>query len=145
MAHNTHSFSLREFGGGPTYRRRGLAVLTFLLTLLLSGCGEHEGTFSFSGKAVNRLECTLATQSISEQDFGYIIALDTPDSIGADYIDNNGDTHSNCVILYRTHTRFEEGNTISGRMYIDPDYPRAICAYHYTRLGLPEGVCEKLD
>ena len=122
-----------------------LLVFSFYLLVFLAGCGEHEGTFSFSGKAIYRLECTLATQSIAEQDFGYVLELDTPADIGADYYDTENNVHHNCVILYRTHTRLEENDSISGRMYLDPDYSNAICAYHYGHLGLPEGVCEKLD
>ena len=121
-----------------------LLVFSFYLLVFLAGCGEHEGTFDFSGIACGYVECTLGTQSISEQDHGYIIALDTPDSIGADYYDADGVLYTNCVILYRTHYRFYEGDRVSGRMYLDPDYSRAICAYH-SHLGLPEGVCEKLD
>lgn len=116
----------------------------FCLLLSLSGCKEHEGTFSFSGTACGYVECTMATQSISEQDHGYVVALDTPENTGGDYTDDDGILHHNCVILYRTHTRFYEGDKISGRMYIDPDYSKAICAYHY-HLDIPEGVCEKLD
>ena len=120
-------------------------VFSFYLSVFLAGCGEHEGTFDFSGKAIYRLECTMPTQSISEQDFGYILELTNPSDIGADYTDGDGTVHHNCVILYRTHTQFEENDIVSGRMYLDEDYSNAICSYHYTRLGLPEGVCEKLD
>ncbi len=119
-------------------------LLSSSLLLLLAGCGEHEGTFDFSGTAIYRLECTLPTQSISEQDFGYILELTTPEDIGADYYDADGNVHHNCVILYRTHNLFYDGDAVSGRMYLDPDYSKAICAYH-AHLDIPEGVCEKLD
>ncbi len=126
-----------------TRTRISLTVCSISL-LLLTGCGEHEGAFDFSGTACGYLECTMATQSISEQDHGYIIALDTPDSIGLDYYDDEGTLYHNCVILYRTHYRFFSGDKVSGRMYLDEDYSKSICAYHY-HLGLPEGVCTKLD
>lgn len=119
-------------------------VFSLSLLVLFAACGEHEGTFDFSGTACGYVECTLATQSISEQDHGYVIALDTPDSIGDDYYDADGNVHPNCVILYRTHYRFYDGDKVAGRMYLDPDYSKAICAYH-SHLGLPEGVCEKLE
>ena len=129
----------------PMKKTLSLLVFSFYLLVFLSGCGEHEGTFSFAGTAIYRLECTLPTQSISEQDFGYILELDTPEEIGADYYDADGNVHHNCVILYRTHTQLGENDKVSGRMYLDDDYSKAICTYHYSKLGLPEGVCERLD
>ena len=77
-------------------------------------------------------------------DHGYVIDLDTPADIGGEYYDDYGNLHHNCVILYRTHNRFYDGDAVSGRMYLDPDYSKAICAYH-AHLDIPEGVCEKLD
>ena len=124
--------------------RVGLLVFSITLLFSLAGCKEHEGTFGFSGTACGYIECTMATQSISEQDHGYIVALDTPTGIGSDYTDADGNLHTNCVILYRTRSRFHEGDIISGRMYLDDDYSKAYCAYH-SHLGIPEGVCEKLD
>lgn len=119
-------------------------LLSSSLLLLLAGCGEHEGTFDFSGTACGYIPCTVESQSISEQDHGYVIDLDTPEGIGGEYYDDYGNLHHNCVILYRTHNRFYDGDAVSGRMYLDPDYSKAICAYH-AHLDIPEGVCEKLD
>ena len=100
-------------------------------------------TFEFKGKVVYFLECTGMVTSISEYDMGYIISLQTPDSIGADFTVNNT-THHNCVILYHTRSRFQNGDVISGRMYLDNKYSAAYCNFHHDT-GLPEGVCYSLD
>lgn len=119
-------------------------LLIILLPLLLCGCKKKAETFPFSGTVCGYLQCTLATASISEIDFGYVVSLTTPDSIGKDYNSGNNQTFHNCVIIYRTRYRYHDGDKISGTMYLDDKYSKAYCNYHYT-LDLPEGVCYSLD
>ena len=114
------------------------------LLVCLSGCKKKVEDFAFSGVAIDRVECTMMTQSISEQDWGFVIELTTPSDIGGDYYDAQSNVHHNCVLLYRTRYNFVENDKVSGRMYLDDEYSKSYCAYH-SRLGLPEGVCSQLD
>lgn len=119
-------------------------LLIFVIPLLLNSCGKKADTFAFSGTVHGYLQCTMATASITEMDFGYIVSLTEPDSIGKDYISNDGHVYKNCVIIYRTRYRFYDGDEISGTMYLDDKYSKAYCNYHYP-IDLPEGVCYSLD
>ncbi len=120
--------------------------LSLILTTLLFftvGCGKRADTFVFSGKVIDYYNCTLGSASISEMDFGYVVNLDTPDSIGSEYT-TDGITYTNAILLYRTRAHYTDGDTISGTMYLDDNYSKAYCQYHYY-LGIPEGVCYTLD
>lgn len=120
-----------------------LTLIAFA-TLLLCGCKDNTETFAFKGVVCGWSQCSLSTASISEMDFGYIVSLISPDTIGINYTDAQGRTHPNCVLLYRTRYRFYDGDSISGTMYLDDDYSKAYCSYH-DQHGLPEGVCYRLD
>jgi spore coat protein U-like protein len=120
-----------------------LTILLAALTLLMVSCGKRTDTFAFSGTVIGYYNCTLNSASISEMDFGYVVNLDTPDSVGGEYI-SNGVTYKNAILLYRTRARYGEGETISGTMYLDDNYSKAYCQYHF-HLGIPEGVCYTLD
>lgn len=120
------------------------SLLLAVLPLLLTSCGKNENTFAFEGVVLDYVQCTsYAVTSISEFDFGYIIDITTPDSIGGDYT-LNGVTHHNCVILYRTKAQYYQDDSIRGTMYLDDKYSRAYCNFH-AGLGLPEGVCYSLE
>lgn len=118
-------------------------LLAALTALIAAGCGKKADTFAFSGRVVGYVDCTMSSASVSEMDFGYIVDLDTPDSVGGAYA-SDGKTYSNAVILYRTRARIGQGEEISGTMYLDDNYSRAYCSYHYN-WGIPEGVCYTLD
>ena len=115
-----------------------------LIPLLLVSCGKNENTFDFSGKVVGYVDCTLNPTSISEMEFGYVVALDSPDSVGRDYTASDGIVMHNCVIHYRTKARYYDGDPISGSMFFDDRYSRAYCQIHRD-YDLPEGVCYSLD
>ena len=132
-----------------TNKRYVMKRIFFLLMVsapvwVLTSCKPKADEFAFDGKAIYRVECTLMSQSISEQDWGYVLELSAPDSLGGDYYDVHGEVHHNCIVLYRTRYQFTENDRVSGMMYLDEDYSRSLCAYHH-HLGLPEGVCTKLD
>lgn len=120
-----------------------LSLILSALLLLTAGCGKRTDTFPFSGKVIGYYNCTLNSASISEMDFGYVVSLDTPDSIGSEYT-TDGITYTNAILLYRTRASYHDGDAISGTMYLDDDYSKAYCQYHYN-LGIPEGVCYTLD
>lgn len=114
------------------------------MLLLLTSCGKNADAFQFEGTVRGFVNCTMATASISEMDFGYVVELSSPDSVGAKYVSQDGDVYQNCVVLYRTRTRLFDGDAISGEMYLDDKYSRAYCSYH-VKLDLPEGVCYRLN
>lgn len=118
--------------------------LILALAVLFASCNSKRAdTFKFEGTIHGYLECSLATTSIMDLDFGYVVSLITPDSIGNDYT-VDGKTYHNCVILYHTRARYYDCDTIRGTMYLDDKYSRAYCNYH-IQTGLPEGVCYTLD
>lgn len=124
--------------------KKSFLLLSFCLLLLTVGCKKNMDTFPFKGKVVGYVNCTMSTATISEIDFGYVVALTIPDSVGNAYTNENGTKYNHCVVIYRTRQRCHEGDEISGTMYLDDDYSRAYCNYHFN-LGLPEGVCYTLD
>ncbi len=119
-------------------------ILLLLIPLLLCGCKKRVDDFAFKGKVVGYVQCSGMVSSISEFDMGYVIALDTPESIGGDYTFTEKKVYHNCVILYHTRSRLQNDETISGRMYLDDQYSAAYCNFHFET-GLPEGVCLSLD
>lgn len=96
------------------------------LALMASSCVDHDD-FAFSGTVVDYEECT------SMFDFGYAIALTSPDSIGSDYVTRTGETYKNVVVAYGADRILKEDEQLSGRMYLDPNYSRTECNYHYDR------------
>lgn len=120
-----------------------IVALTFLLPV---SCKKNENIFDFSGEVVEYVDCTMNMTSITEMDFGYVVALSKPDSIGRDYTDinNKAIVHHNCVIIYRTKARYYDGDSISGEMWLDDRYSKAYCQIHVD-YDLPEGVCYSLD
>lgn len=119
------------------------SLLLVALAILMVSCGKRTDTFAFSGKVIDYYSCTLNSARVSEMDFGYVVNLDTPDSIGGEYV-SDGVTYKNAILLYRTKARYGSGEKISGTMYLDDNYSRAYCQYHFN-LGIPEGVCYTLD
>ena len=115
-----------------------------LMPLVFASCGKPDNVIDFSGTMVDYLECTSPYVSISEIDFGLVLSLDTPDSIGKEYTDPFGEKYTNCVVLYRTKSRYKVGEKVSGSMYLSDKYSAAYCQFHYNH-GLPEGVCYSLD
>lgn len=117
------------------------------ILLLAAGCKSDKDDFEFKGTVCGYHQCTLSGASISEQDWGYIIDLESPSSIGGQYfedIDGKHIEHNNAVLLYKTRTRLKDGETVSGRMYLDEEYSKAYCSYH-AKLDIPEGVCTAID
>lgn len=119
-------------------------LFAMAVALLLASCGKNKDAFEFEGTVRGFVNCTMATATISEMDFGYVVEVSSPDSIGADYVNSEGKVLHNCVVLYRTRTRIYEDEPISGEMYLDDKYSRAYCSYHFD-LGLPEAVCYRID
>ena len=121
-----------------------LILFLAVMPMLFCSCNKPDNVFDFSGTMVDYLECTMQYASISDFDYGMVLSLDTPDSIGKPYTDPTGEKFQNCIVLYRTRSRFRIGEKVSGSMYLDEKYSKAYCQIHYD-LNLPEGVCYSLD
>lgn len=119
-------------------------IIILMVPLLMCGCKKKVSDFPFEGKVVGMVQCTMMTTSISEYDIGYIVNLTVPDSVGGDYMADKNVLYHNCVILYHTRSRFYDGDSIKGRMYLDDKYSAAYCNYHFD-LGIPEAVCYSLE
>ena len=129
-------------------KRHSLFLLALAAVILVSGCKKREDTFEFQGIVRGSCQCSGVSTSITDIDFGYIIELSTPDSIGKDYYYVDEHQHTillhNCVRIYKTHARLYDGDAVSGTMYLDEKYSAAYCTWH-PKDGLPEGVCYTLD
>ena len=112
--------------------------------MFVTGCKKPDNVFDFSGTMVDYLECTMPSVGISDFDYGLVLSLDKPDSVGKPFTNIYGDKYENCVILYRTKSRYMIDDKVSGSMYFSDKYSDAYCQIHH-RLDLPEGVCYSLD
>lgn len=124
--------------------KKYLLIVVAALMMLTSCRKNPDEIFSFEGTIVDSYNCTLV-MSVSDFDYGYVVQLDTPDSVGEKYIDATGAIYDNCVLLYRTKMVLPLDEHVSGELYFDDKYSRAYCSYHYPNLGLPEAVCYRLD
>lgn len=122
----------------------GIMGLILCGSICLSSCKKHVDDFDFTGTVIGVRDCSSMSMSISELDWGYIVEVSSPEGIGAEYYDNDGKKHTNVVILYGTKTRLSDQEKLSGRMYMDENYSRSYCNYHYSD-GVPEAVCSELD
>ena len=121
-----------------------LLLIAAIIPLLVTGCKKPDNVFDFSGTMVDYLECNMPSVGISDFEYGLVLSLDKPDSVGKPFTNIYGEKYENCVILYRTKSRYMIDDKVSGSMYFSDKYSDAYCQIHH-RLDLPEGVCYSLD
>lgn len=109
---------------------------SILLVLLLVGCQKHT-EIEFAGTVTGIRQCTSA--SYLDQNVGYIVQLEYPDSIGAT-IETSEGVASGIIVLYEPNRIIRVNNHIHGTFYLDDKYSRSNCSLHYTDYELPEGV-----
>ncbi|MBQ1409134.1 MAG: hypothetical protein IIY87_05195 [Bacteroidales bacterium] len=112
-------------------------VIILAVVAMFAGCKEYDD-FDFAGTVVDYEECN----GISEM--GYAIELSSPDTLGGDYTTHSGKEYHNVVVVYGSDRLLKENSKVSGRIYIDNDYSRSTCNYHYTDRDVPEAVFTKL-
>ncbi len=105
-------------------KTRLIAIL--LLAALAVSCDNYED-FEFSGQVVYYEECTQAPN------LGYIIVLDSPDSVGGPYVVDGVTLFNNAVVVYGADRLLAEGDRVKGRIYLDPKYSKTECWIHYNR------------
>ena len=118
------------------------ALLTIAASLLcLMGC-NHYDDFSFSGTVIDAETCT------DLQNLGYVVELSSPSDMGGDYLAADTIVHHNVVVIYGSDRMLRVGNRIEGKIYIDNNYSKSTCSYHYSgrRINgdVPEACFTKL-
>mgnify|MGYP003346824056 CR=1 FL=1 len=89
-------------------------LLLLLLPLLLTGCGKNHETFQFTGTIHGVLDCSMPSASIFDLEFGYIVSVITPDSIGKDFAYYIGGNFSyNRCLCYIIKTYSADSSTIN--------------------------------
>ena len=113
---------------------------SMLLALLLASCTKHQ-EIEFAGTVTGIRQCSAA--SILDQNVGYIVKLDYPDSVGGT-IETDDGVASGLIVLYEPSRIIRVDDHIHGAFYLDDKYSRANCSVHYNDYELPEGVFTEL-
>ncbi len=106
-----------------------------LLTAALAACQKHPEV-DFAGTVTGIRQCT---GMYLDNNVGYIVQLDYPDSLGATITTDEG-TASGIIVLYEPDRVIHVDDHIHGSFYLDDKYSRTNCSLHYTDYELPEGV-----
>lgn len=114
-----------------------LTLLALLLTL--TACKKHP-EIDFAGTVIDIRHCT---SSYLDNNVGYMVQLDYPDSIGGTISTDEG-TATGLIVLYEPDRIVRVDDHIHGSFYLDNKYSKANCALHYTDYELPEGVFTEL-
>ena len=114
-------------------------ILALALSCCLAAACTDYDDFEFTGTVVDCESCIGLTE------FGYVVSLSAPDTIGGSYLTTSGVTTTNTIFIYGADRLLKEGNRITGRIYLDPNYSKATCHYHYPDRDLPEAVFTKLE
>ena len=112
--------------------------IAVIMASMFSACVDHDD-FAFTGTVVDYEQCTSITE------MGYAIALSSPDTIGGDYETRKHETFHNVVVVYGADRMLHANDNVSGRIYLDPNYSKTQCSYHYTDRDVPEAVFTKLE
>lgn len=115
-------------------------LLLAALAATAASCQKHP-EIDFAGTVINIRQCT---GSFLDNNVGYIVQLDYPDSIGGT-ISNEEGTASGLIVLYEPNRVIHVNEHIHGSFYLDDKYSRANCSVHYSDFDLPEGVFTKVS
>ncbi|MBR1793337.1 MAG: hypothetical protein IJ764_06845 [Bacteroidales bacterium] len=121
-----------------------LLFILFVVILLSAACKKKVDEIEFAGTVVDCRECTgTGTTSLSEMDWGWVIALQYPDSMGVDYTNSEGQRFKNVVVMYGTGSLPKQNQKVSGKLYRDENYANSYCRIRFK--DLPQTVCSKLN
>ncbi len=111
------------------------------LLLLAAGCNNYDD-FEFSGTVIDAETCT------NLQNLGYVVELDSPSDMGGDYLAADTMVHHHVAIIYGSDRMLRVGDRIEGKIYIDNNYSKSTCTYHYesrrVNNDVPEACFTKL-
>lgn len=118
-----------------------VVVIAMISTMLVS-CRDYDD-FEFSGQMVGYRFCSSMN---SFQDLGYIVRIDSPDSIGGTLVGSDGETMDNVLVIYQSDRLLKDGQHIHGKIYLDSKFSKVNCNFHSTGpdKDLPEAVFTKL-
>lgn len=119
-----------------------LGLLLSASMLMFTAC-VHPEDFAIVGTVIDYELCN----SISGQDAGYAIELISPDTIGGNYLDSDGEEHNNVIVCFGPDRYLKIGNVIKGSVYLDPNYSKAYCMFHYreSRGDVPECMFTEIE
>ncbi len=115
-------------------------LLTAIMAILAASCVKHP-EIEFAGTVIDVRQCT---GSYLDNNMGYVVQLEYPDSIGGTITTDDG-TADGIIVLYEPDRVIRIDNHIHGSFYLDDKYSRANCSLHYTDFDLPEGVFIKVS
>lgn len=125
-----------------------ITILISLAALFLFASCKHYEEFELTGTVVDYEYC----QSQS-QDFGYLVALDSPSDIGVRVAVRDGSVYDNVIVVYQADRLLKDKSRISASAYLDNNYNQAHCTLHYTyddpdggpvEVKVPQAVFTKL-
>jgi hypothetical protein len=116
------------------------SLLVIAAIMALVSCQKHP-EIDFAGKVIDVRQCTSA---FMDNNIGYVVQLDYPDSIGGT-IETDAGSASGIIVLYEPNRLIYVDDHIRGSFYLDDKYSRANCSLHYTDFDLPEGVFTKVS
>ena len=111
--------------------------LIIIAAIFLSAACNNYEDFEFTGQVVDYEQCDGSS-------LGYAVTLTSPDTIGGEYHTRDGEIYQNVVVIYGADRLLKEDQIISGRIYLDPNYSKSECTWHYTDWEVPEAVFTKL-
>ena len=115
-------------------------LLALALVATAAACQKHP-EIDFAGTVIDIRPCT---GSYLDNNVGYIVKLDYPDSIGGTITNDEG-TATGLIVLYEPGRVIHLDNHIHGSFYLDDKYSKANCSLHYSELELPEGVFTRVS
>jgi hypothetical protein len=111
-------------------------ILIITTALFFAACNNYDD-FEFTGKVIDYEQCDGAS-------LGYAVTLTSPDTLGGEYHTHSGNIYNNVIVIYGADRLLKENDNISGRIYLDPNYSKSECTWHYTDWEVPEAVFTKL-
>ena len=112
-------------------------ISCILLLRLFASCIDHDD-FEFTGTVVGYQPCE------SLYNFGYAIALTSPDTIGSQYLSEEGITYENVILVFGADRMLHPNDNVSGKIYLDPYFSKSQCNYRNMQ-ELPEAVFTELN
>lgn len=120
--------------------KKKILLPLFAMALLATGCEEHD-EIAFEGKVVYAQTCTL---DMARPTAGYVVQMDTPDSLGARFTFQNK-TYDNVVLLFDPGRVLQVDSRIHGTFYFDQKASRQYCTLSNLHdLEIPQGIFVKV-
>ena len=115
-------------------------MIAVAVLVAMTACQKHP-EIDFAGKVIDIRQCT---GSYLDNNVGYVVQLEYPDSIGGT-ISTEAGTATGLIVLYEPDRVIRVDDRIHGSFYLDDKYSRANCSLHYTDYELPEGVFTRVN